>query len=270
MIIDFHTHIFPDHIAQKTIHSLQSQSHAKAYCDGSLSGLSKEMQKSSIDYSVILPVVTKPAQFYSINHFAAEINEKNGIISFGGIHPENTSITEKLEYIKSLGLKGIKLHPDYQNTYIDDIHYVNILRECIRLDLCVVIHSGLDIGLPVPIHCPVDRFYLVLKDILKDCYKDSKIVLAHVGGHLQWELVEELLIGENVYFDLAYSPSMMNREVLIRIIQNHGPNRILFATDSPWSSQKDAADYIRTLPFSEEEMDNIFYKNAARLLNIQL
>lgn len=270
MIVDFHTHIFPDYIAEKTIQNLQGQSHAAAYSDGSLSGLLTCMQADGIDYSVILPVVTKPSQFGSINRFAAEINGKNGILSFGGIHPKNKNIVEKLKYIKSLGLKGIKLHPDYQGTFIDDMHYIEILQECLRLNLCVVIHSGLDIGLPVPIHCPVDRLYLVLKEVLKDFRRDSKIVLAHVGGHLQWELVEELLVGENVYFDLAFSPPMMNRETLLRIIENHGTDRILFATDSPWSSQKEAVGYIKSLPLSKEDMHKIFYKNAAKLLDLPL
>jgi len=268
MIVDFHTHIFPDHIAEKTIQNLQKQSHAAAYSDGSLSGLLNCMQTGGIDYSVVLPVATKPSQFHSINRFASQINGKNGIVSFGGIHPQNENIAEKLKYIKSLGLKGIKLHPDYQDTYIDDIHYIEILCECLRLDLCVVIHSGLDVGLPVPIHCPVDRLYLVLKEISKDLYKDSKIVLAHVGGHLQWELVEELLVGKNVYFDLAFSPTVMNRETLLRIIKNHGTDRILFATDSPWSSQKEAVRYIKSLPLSDEDMRKIFYENAAKLLDL--
>lgn len=267
---DFHTHIFPDHIAEQTIHNLQKQSHATAYTNGSLSGLLTSMRIGGINYSVILPVVTKPSQFESINRFASEINGKNGILSFGGIHPQNKNIPEKLKYIKSLGLKGIKLHPDYQGAYIDDMHYIEILQECLRLDLCVVIHSGLDIGLPVPIHCPVDRLYLVLKKVLNNCCGDSKIVLAHVGGHLQWELVEELLIGENVYFDLAFSPSVMEQKTLLRIIKKHGTDHILFATDSPWSNQKRAVDYIKSLPLAKEDLQKIFYNNAAKLLDLPL
>lgn len=270
MIIDFHTHIFPDRIAGSTIKSLQAKSHAIAYSDASLSGLLDSMAQGGISYSVILPIVTKPSQFNSVNRFAVKAGQTEGIIAFGGIHPENENITEKLQYIKSLGLKGIKLHPDYQGTYIDDRRYVEILQECIRLDLCVVIHCGLDVGLPVPIHCPVDRMYLVLKEVLNGCSREPKIVLAHAGGHLQWELVEELLVGEQVYFDLAYSPAVMNRDTLLRIIQTHGTDRILFATDSPWSSQRDAAAYIRTFDLQEEDFDNIFYKNAAKLLDLSV
>lgn len=268
MVIDFHTHVFPEKIAPRTIETLETRAHIKASSDGTLDGLRNSMKQNNIDYSVILPVVTKPTQFDSINTYAASINDTDGILSFGGIHPENENISEKLAFIKALGLKGIKLHPDYQNAYIDDERYIEILKECIRLDLCSVIHAGLDIGLPTPIHCPPDRAFEMLRKVLNDCNKDSKIVLAHIGGHLQWRLVEELLVGQNVYFDLAYSLKLIERDTLIRIIKNHGSDRILFATDSPWSDQGESVEYVKNLPLDTEDIDNILYKNAMRLLDL--
>lgn len=289
MVIDFHTHVFPEKIAENTIKTMSQQSHATAVTDGTLKGLQSAMQKDKIDYSVVLPVVTKPEQFETINKYAASINKKNRIYSFGGIHPDNDNITERLTYIKSLGLKGIKLHPDYQNAYIDDKHYIQIIKECIRLDLCCVIHAGLDIGLPVPIHCPPDRIYLMLQEVLKDSQPQTlssasavqmnifdnqkqasspKIILAHMGGYLQWQLVEELLVGQDVYFDLAFCNQKMPKEQLIRIIKNHGSHRILYATDSPWAGQKEIVDYVKSLPLSQEDIENILYKNAMKLLGI--
>lgn len=268
MIIDFHTHVFPESIAARTIDSLKKRSHATAALDGTLDSLRASMKRDHIDYSIILPVITKPSQFESINQYAADINNTDGILSFGGIHPDNDNIPEKLSYIKSLGLKGIKLHPDYQNTYIDDERYIGIIKECLHLDLCTVIHAGLDIGLPAPIHCPPDRAFIMLQKVLSNYNGDSKIILAHVGGHLQWRLVEEFLVGQNIYFDLSYSMHLMEQDTLVRIIQNHGSDRILFATDSPWSSQKKSVELVQSLPLCDDDLDNIFYKNAMRLLNM--
>lgn len=269
MIIDFHTHIFPDHVAQAAISSLEQESNLKAVGTGTLEGLKSSMKQYHIDYSVVLPVITRPEQFDHVNAYAASINNKDNIISLGGIHPENENITKKLEYIKNLGLKGVKLHPDFQGPrYIDDSKYIEIIKECIRLDLCTVIHAGMDVGKPIPIHCPPDRSYIMLKKVLKNCKKDSKIVLAHMGGMLQWELVEKLLVGENVYFDLAYCPNLANKEQLIRIIKKHGADKILYATDYPWTNQKDTIDYVRSFPLSEKEKEDILYNNAARLLGI--
>lgn len=112
-----------------------------------------------------------------------------------------------------------------------------------------------------PPHC-LHLFY----EVLSDCKKDSKIVLAHMGGYLQWQLVEECLVGQNVYFDLAFCKNVIDRDVLIRIIENHGSDRILYATDSPWSKQDDMVEYVKGLPIDEEDKSNIFYKNAVRLL----
>ena len=76
MVIDFHTHIFPDAIAEKTIAILEKASGIKADTDGTLNGLLQSMEVTGVDMSVILPVVTKPSQFESVNVFAKQINEK--------------------------------------------------------------------------------------------------------------------------------------------------------------------------------------------------
>ena len=133
MIIDFHTHIFPEKIASKTISVLEQKAGISAFTDGTLEGLKRSMQESGIDWSVVLPVVTKPSQFQTVNTYAAEINGKNGIFSFGGIHPDTENIEESLDFIKRLGLKGIKIHPDYQNCMIDDPRNIAILRYAISI-----------------------------------------------------------------------------------------------------------------------------------------
>lgn len=271
MVIDFHTHIFPDELAASAIASLERESNLKANNTGTLKSLKNSMEQCGVDYSVVLPVMTKPGQFETVNTFAKAINQKDGILSLGGIHPENDNITDKLEYIKNSGLKGIKLHPDFQGPrFIDDPAYIHIIKECIRLDLCTVIHAGMDVGRPIPIHCPPDRAYIMLNEVLKDCKKDSKIVLAHMGGMLQWDLVEKFLVGQNVYFDLAYCPILAKKEQMLHIIKKHGADRILFGTDFPWTNQKETIDYVQSLQLSQEEKELILYKNASRLLDIKI
>lgn len=88
MVIDFHTHAFPDKIAEKTIAILADRSGTAASTDGTVDGLIGSMKDAGVDISVVLPVVTKPSQFESINAFAERINSLPGIISFGGIHPD--------------------------------------------------------------------------------------------------------------------------------------------------------------------------------------
>jgi len=68
MIIDFHTHIFPDKIAEATIEHLQNKANIKPYTDGTLKSLTFSMKNAGIDYSVVLPIATVPKQTESINH----------------------------------------------------------------------------------------------------------------------------------------------------------------------------------------------------------
>lgn len=266
MVIDFHTHIFPDKIAERTVAKLESVGSIKAFTDGTLSGLKSSMKDNHIDLSVVLPVVTKPEQFDSVNSFAAEITGKEGIISFGGIHPDMEDYKEKLNEIMRLGLKGIKLHPDYQVTYIDDPKMVRIIHYATEIGLIVLIHAGLDIGLPDPIHCPPDKSAVMLAQIDK---QDAKIILAHTGGYNQWDEVEEFLVGKNIYLDTAYSLGHIKDEQFIRIVKNHGADRIVFATDSPWGGQKETFDYLQKLDLSKEELERILHINAEELLGLR-
>jgi len=263
MIIDFHTHIFPDNIAEKTIKFLEEECNSKAFTNGTLNALKESMKEAAIDISVVLPVVTKPSQYDTVNSFAAAIGGKDGIISFGGIHPDCVDCEQKLRRIKDLGLKGIKLHPDYQKTFIDDPKMVNLIRQAVLLDLIVIIHAGIDIGLPDPVHCPPERTANMLNQI---DYENARIVLAHMGGYSMWDDVEKYLVGKNVWFDTSYCLGKIDDGQFIRIVRNHGVRRILFATDSPWDGQKLALDYIRTVGLTDEELEIILYKNAERLL----
>jgi hypothetical protein len=265
MIIDFHTHIFPDNIAEKTIRFLEDEGNTKAFTNGTLNGLKESMKESNIDISVVLPVVTKPSQFETVNSFAASITNKEGIISFGGIHPDTEDYQQKLKKIKDMGLSGIKLHPDYQKTFIDDPKMVRLINEAVSLDLIVLIHAGLDIGLPDPVHCPPDRTANMIKQITD---KNDKIVLAHMGGYSMWNDVEKYLVGKNIWLDCSYCLGKMVDEQFVRIVRNHGAERILFATDSPWGGQKETVEYIKKLELTKDELESIFHKAAEELLGL--
>ena len=52
----------------------------------------------------------------------------------------------------------------------------------------------------------------------------------------------------------------------MRMMRNHGIDKILFATDSPWGGQKEFVEMLYKLPFTKEEREKIAYKNASALL----
>lgn len=266
MLIDFHTHIFPDKIAEHAISAMEKSGGIPAYTRGTAAELRASMREAEIDASVVLPVVTNPRQFDSINRFAAEINSDNGLYSFGGIHPDCENIEEKLDYIKSLGLRGIKLHPDYQNTFIDDDRYVRIISYCIEIGLYVVTHSGLDVSYLDTVHCTPDRVLNLLSKLPK--HSEPRLILAHIGAAGMFDETENKLLGENVYLDLAFCLDMISEEQLMRIIDGHGSDKILFATDSPWKPQKKFVKIFNCLNLSDEDRENISHKNAEKILGL--
>lgn len=265
MVIDFHTHIFPDEIAERTIALLEKKAGLSAATNGTLQGLIDSMDAADVSVSVLQPVVTKVSQFQSINHFAAKINEEyqGKLLSFGGIHPDSEDYKKDLRTIKELGLAGIKIHPDYQGVMIDDTRYMNIIEYANELGLIILTHAGVDIGMPEPVHCPPDKMREVI-----DKLKPEKMVVAHYGGWKQWQMVYEYLAGTNIYLDTAFTLDLIENELFFKILEKHGDTKILFATDSPWSGQKQGIECLKKLPMKEETIQRILYKNAKELLNL--
>ena len=114
MIIDFHTHMFPDKIAARTIDFLsKTGGDMNPFTDGTWKGLKESAKQAGIDHSIVLPIATRPGQFHTINEFATHFQEGT-LISFGSLHPESENYKEELRQIQDMGMKGIKLHPVLQ------------------------------------------------------------------------------------------------------------------------------------------------------------
>ena len=262
MIIDFHTHMFPDKIAKGTIDYLTGICKTKPYTDGTYEGLKKETLESEVDLSIALPIATKPSQFESVNIFASRYQEKP-VLSFGSIHPDCENYKAKLRQIKEMGLKGIKLHPDYQEVYFNDIRYKRIISYAFELDLIISVHAGADPKCPDDIHCTPKMSAEVIQET-----GAGKLVLAHMGGNELWDEVEEYLVGQDVYFDTGVVLGRMKEEQFLRIVRSHGADKILFATDSPWGGQKEFLEIINKMPLTDMERKKILGGNACKLLKI--
>jgi len=268
MIIDFHAHAFPDALAERSVAFLAAKAGIPHYSDGTCKGLCGSAQGVA-DVAVVLPVVTKPSQFHSINAFAKRIDsgefDADGVSlrSFGGIHPDSEDIAGELKEIKALGLRGVKIHPDYQGVFIDDPRNLRIIEGAKELGLLVSVHAGLDLGFPDCTHCTPKR----ARNMLRLTGADN-VILAHMGGFSMWEEVADELVGEKVRFDTGVVARYMDTGIAARIIKAHGADKVLFATDTPWASYKDSYDFVNSLDISKREKEQIFGENAAKLLGL--
>ena len=269
MIIDFHTHVFPDKIAHKTIAMLSEKANIPAYTDGTVDGLLQRMNEAGVSLAVNLPVLTSPAQFESVNRFAADLNQRFAdealrIVSFAGIHPACEEIEKKMAWIRENGFLGVKIHPDYQETFINDPGYVRILECAKEQDLIVLTHAGVDGGYPGrPVRCtPV-----LVKQVIERVHH-KKFVLAHYGANEMSDGVLELLCGEDVYLDTAYILRFIGKERFVEILNRHGADKILFASDSPWSHMGNDVNILRSFSLDQQTEDKILYQNAKKLLGL--
>ena len=284
MIIDFHTHTFPEKISEKVMDKLGHLSGIEPGTNGAPSGLAASMKEAGIDYSVNLPVMTSVKQAGSVNEKmiqAKEELEKEGILTFGGLHPDMENYREELKKLADAGISGIKLHPAYQAVDVDDIRMERIIDAASELGLIVLIHAGIDIGIYDRNYASVAQILNVIRDV-----QPEKFVLAHMGGWACWEDVERDLAGAPVWLDTAftigpitphheaapgrYSRITMADEDFLRLARKHGTDRILFATDSPWQKQPRYVKRFKELGLNDEEYEKIMSQNALHLLGQKL
>ena len=281
MIIDFHTHTFPDQIVKRAVAKLSESAHIKNYLDGTFDSLRLSMQAVGIDHAVLLPVVTKPSHQEEINRIAILTNHlfpETGILSFGGIHPDNENYREIIKNLVSHGVRGIKLHPVFQQTYFDDIRYLRIMECACENNLIILTHAGFDASFPDQTFVTPDRIRSALEQVHPD-----KLVLAHMGGWDCWDEAEEILAPYDVWLDTAFTLSPLRdgagnitngpykpleHEQFLRMVRAFGAKRILFGSDSPWTDLAESLALIRESGLSPSEVQDILGNNAAGLLGI--
>lgn len=270
MVIDFHTHAFPDGLAKKaadrlleTVRSADIGFAEEMFASGTGEGLIKSMDAAGADACVLLPVATKPSQPEGINRWSAELAENNPrIIPFGAFYPDG-SFEAQLEALAGQGRRGIKLHGDFQNFYADDERMLDIYRRCGEYGLICVLHAGVDPVSPRDIHVTPERMARVLELV-----PDTKFVLAHLGGVCCEEEAARLLHGApGLWVDTAYAAGRISAEKLRRLGELYGTDRILFGSDSPWNDPADDIALI-TEAFSPEDRELILGENARRLLGL--
>ena len=282
MIIDFHTHTFPEKNSAKVVQKLGSLSHTLPFTDGSVHELLVSMKEAGVDYSINLPVMTTAEQVEKVNSSLTRQREElfaQGIITFGGMHPDYDNYKEELRRLKQSGIPGIKIHPAYQNVDLDDMRMIRIIDYASELGLIVLTHAGIDIGIHDHNYCSVNHILKVVDQV-----HPPKFVLAHMGNWGCWKDVEQDLAGAPVWLDTAFAVGAITadpnqdekpyleenlfNEDFVRVCRKHGVDRILFATDSPWQDQKDYIDRVRCTGLKQEEQESVFSENARKLLSL--
>jgi len=263
-LVDFHTHAFPEKVAQRALASLTAAYNVKPIAEATIPGLLGVMGEVGVDVSVVAPVATRPDQVSSINDWAAQTSSAR-IVCFGALHPELPDLAAEVERILQLGLKGIKCQPNFQG-FVPDDPPMWPAYEAAQGRLVVLFHSGQEIA-------PLDRVHAQPAALARvhRAFPGLRMVVAHMGGYQMWAEVRRHLVGRDVYFDLSYCPAHeMSDAEMTELIQEHGAGRVLFASDFPWGDP--GADLARlcSLRLTRAEVELVAWQNAQRLLGLAL
>jgi predicted TIM-barrel fold metal-dependent hydrolase len=264
-IIDFHTHIFPDKIAKPAMDALAAESGKYRPCtDGTLAGLLGSMKTANIAASVVANIATKPAQMLPILEFCKQIksNTIHPLISF---HPSNDTyeVEDMFGEAHQAGIRGVKLHPMYQNINIDDKYMYGFYELMASFGFFVMFHTGFDMAFPGNTQADVERVKKVA-----DWFKDLTIVCTHVGGWKQWDRISCLSGCKNVYTETSLTMSEISDDEFLKALSHFDEDRILFGSDSPWTDQKEMLERTLALKISDQRKEKLLYTNAVNLLRL--
>ncbi|MCE5278924.1 MAG: amidohydrolase family protein [Planctomycetaceae bacterium] len=261
MIIDIHTHAFPDAIAQRAIAKLESLASWKAVGAGTIASLVQSMNEAGVDASVICAIATKPDQAAGILEWCRGIRSDR-IIPFPSVHPDTPDAAAWVRRFADEGFRGIKLHPMYQDFAADDARADAIYAQAAKLGLLVTLHCGRDIAFaPDDDRASAARMAAILAR-----HEGIKLVCTHLGGWKSWDESYEHLVGRNVYLETSFSLQLLGAHRATELIKEHGAGRVLFGTDWPWQSQSADIEFIRSLEIPEADKAAVLGENAAALL----
>ena len=257
-IIDFHAHIYPQKIAERAVSGVGEFYKLKMENAGTADDLLTQGKKYNISGFVVQSVAVTPSQVQTINNYiSSECKKHSEFIGFGTIHADYDNKISEIQRLLSLGLKGVKIHPDTQKFNMDDEKMFELYDYLQQSDIPLLIHCGdyrYDYSHPKR-----------LKNILH-LFPKLNVIGAHFGGWSIFDLAYEYLGNEKCFLDTSSSFRMLGIKRAKELILMYGPDRMVFGTDFPmWNIGEELDSFFR-MGLSEEENELILHKNAERIL----
>lgn len=261
---DFHTHCFPDKIAKTAMEKLTLGFGSDPFHKGTFDELKRFEKECGIDGFAIQNIATNARQMQNVNDFAVScINEEENIFPFGSVFPDAPDALDELERIKSLGLRGVKFHSEYQSFEIDDPKMFPIYRKISELGLVVLLHCGADPVFKPPFKCVPEKIVNAMKHL------DTTVICAHWGSVLMYDDVIKYMMDLDAYFDTSHAYGYITKKQASTIIEKHGIDKIVFASDSPWHNPLGEIELIDSLGLSGNEKEKLYWNNAKGILNLR-
>jgi len=259
LIIDTHTHIFPDDTASRILKNISQSFNVPLHGAGTAADLLDQMDTNGIAYAVIHMVAPTPLSVQQTNSWLIKLRQDRFIKS-GTMHPLFKNPAHELDRLRDNNITVVKLQPEVQGFTVDDSPITYPLYEALaKKEMTVMFHVG---GNPQP--TPGNRSKPDMILTVAQNFPELKIIAAHLGGNNMWDSVYELLAGTaNVYMETSLSYENIVPDLAQKIIRKHGHNKIFFGTDYPFAPVDKSVNIARSVSFlNTTEKEGILGKNA--------
>ena len=256
-VADIHAHIFPHKIAEKASASIGGFYDASSSHIATFENLIEQEAIAGIEVFAASSSATGPAQVAHLNDFIAECaRQKDHVIGFGSLYPTMDNWEPELERMQAMGIRGIKIHPDFQRVCIDEPSAIDMYRGIAKAGLPVLFHMGdarFDYSAP-------ERLTNLIRQV-----PDLIAIAAHFGGGQAWDRSYAHILPENVFYDTSSSLMFLGKERSLDYLEKMGPHRFLFGTDFPMWTPKIELERFLSLGLDETTQNRILYGNFEAL-----
>ena len=227
MFTDIHTHAFHPKIARHAVEHLNEAYQLDCVGEGTIADLLLREKRSGIGRCVVLCAATTPGQVVPANDYAVTLQREHPeVTAFGTLHPGYEAWESQLERLKAAGIRGLKLHPDFQHFWLDDPRLLPMF-EAAQDDFIFLFHIGDSVPPEKNPSCPYKLAALL------DRFPRLRCIAGHLGGYHQWEHSLKALVGRDVWLDTSSCTPFIQPDLLKAILRKHPQDRILFGSDYP-------------------------------------
>jgi uncharacterized protein len=277
MIIDAHTHIFPDQVInnreafidiEPAFNELYKNPKSKM---SAAEDIIRDMDRCGIDKSIVLNFSWQSAGICvdTNNYIIESVNKyKDKFIGFGMILLDNLDFSiYEINRCADSGLKGIgEIKPSLD--MLSNLNKIKpIVDELIKRNMVLLIHTSEPVGHQYPGKGSLTP-EVIYRFIIS--FPELKMICAHWGGGLPfYTLMPEVRQAiNNVYFDTAASPFLYNPEIYRLMNYLSIEDKIIFGSDYPLMSPSRLIKEIDGLKLDKRYQNKLFEKNIRQLLDI--
>ena len=259
-VIDMHTHIFPEKVAEKatvaTAEYFDLPEPPNHY--GTVGELETVLREAGIDYAMVFSAATSAHQVEHINRYiVSEVEKEPRFLPCGTLHADYENYKAELRWLRDHGVHGVKIHPEFQHFTLDDARMFLVYEEMEKTDMFLIAHMG---DPRVDVSGPSHMLPIA------ETFPKLRCIASHLGNWGDWDVkkIRPLAKLPNVYTDISSSFSYVkDKKPLYEILHCYNPTHVFFGSDYPiWCPKKELQKALE-LDIPGEMLEGILFDNFA-------